>query len=440
MKLIAMPPRAQRLAKESAWIITGQVLAVIGSLVLVRMLTEYLQPAQYGELALGLTLAGLVNQVVLGGVIASAGRFYSVAAERSDFPSYLAATRLLTVKAIWALAIGALLLILSLYWFGYAKWLGLAMAALVFAVSSGIGALFASIQNAARLRSLVASFSCLDAWLKVIISLGFIHWVGSSSTAVVTGFAVSSLLLTVTQWYSLARCLPTFPSTAPGNNHWKNPMQAYAWPFSTWGGFTWLQQASDRWALQYFVGESSVGEYTVVFQLGYVPIGIVTTIVVTLASPILYQRMGSGDDAARRASGHKLAWTMTCIGLGATGVAFFAALQLHQRLFSLFVADTYASVSYLLPWVVLAGGIFAAGQILALKLMSELRPTAMTIAKITTAVGGIGMNVWAASRFGTAGVVASLVSFSLVYFIWMALLARQPASSAMSPILPIDIE
>jgi O-antigen/teichoic acid export membrane protein len=39
-----------------------------GALVLVRVLTEYLTPAQYGQLALGLTVAGLVNQVVMAGM------------------------------------------------------------------------------------------------------------------------------------------------------------------------------------------------------------------------------------------------------------------------------------------------------------------------------------------------------------------------------------
>ncbi len=41
-----------RLAKEVVWVIFGQVATVTGSLVLVRTLTEYLPPAEYGEIAL----------------------------------------------------------------------------------------------------------------------------------------------------------------------------------------------------------------------------------------------------------------------------------------------------------------------------------------------------------------------------------------------------
>ena len=62
--------RAYRLAKEGSWILSGQISSVIGSLVLVRVLTEYLEPSEYGYLALGLTFASLVNQLVMVGLIA----------------------------------------------------------------------------------------------------------------------------------------------------------------------------------------------------------------------------------------------------------------------------------------------------------------------------------------------------------------------------------
>jgi O-antigen/teichoic acid export membrane protein len=79
--------------------------------------------------------------------------------------------------------------------------------------------------------------------------------------------------------------------------------------------------------------------------------------------------------------------------------------------------------------MVLAGGIFAAGQILALKMMSELKSAAMTAAKIVTAILGVGLNIYGASRFGLQGVVAAQVAFSVAYFFWMSWLARHPSTS-----------
>ena len=47
--------RAKRLIREGGWVLLGQVLVVTGSLVGVRLMTELLTPAAYGELALGMT-------------------------------------------------------------------------------------------------------------------------------------------------------------------------------------------------------------------------------------------------------------------------------------------------------------------------------------------------------------------------------------------------
>ncbi len=74
-------------------------------------------------------------------------------------------------------------------------------------------------------------------------------------------------------------------------------------------------------------------------------------------------------------------------------------------------------------WLVMAGGIFAAGQMLALKLMSEMKSTKMVLAKIVTALLGVSFNIYGASVAGIPGVVGALVAFSLIYLAWMILLA-----------------
>jgi hypothetical protein len=67
----------RRLANVDGWIVGGQLATVLGSLELVSLLTGYLDPAQYSLLSLGLTLAALVNQEVMGRVGAVIGLFYS---------------------------------------------------------------------------------------------------------------------------------------------------------------------------------------------------------------------------------------------------------------------------------------------------------------------------------------------------------------------------
>jgi O-antigen/teichoic acid export membrane protein len=394
--------------------------------VLVRVLTEHLDPAQYGQLALGLTLAGLVNQVVMGGVTAGIGRFYSVAAEKGDLWGYLKASRRLMSYATLVVGSIALALIAGLFWTGHAQWLGLAAAVLVFSVLSAFNSSLNGIQNAARQRSIVALHSGMDAWLKIGLAVGVMLWLGASSMAVVIGYALSALLITASQLFFLGRLMQKQANAKPGLEHqnWVLRIWSYSWPFSTWGIFTWAQQVSERWALETFATTQDVGQYAVVFQLGYAPIGLVTGFAMSFLGPILYQRSGAATDHDRNASVHHLAWRITGLSLSVTGLAFLFSLLLHEWLFQLLVAAPFRSSSHFLPWVVLAGGIFAAGQMLALKLMSEMRSSTMTIAKIVTAIFGIVFNVSGAWLFGLAGVVAALLAFSTLYFGWMAWLAQ----------------
>lgn len=418
------PSRLRRLAKEGSWIVAGQIATVAGALVLVRVLTEYLGPEQYGELALGLTVAGLVNQVVMGGIGAGIGRFYSIAAEKQDLGGYLRATGLLLAYATGAVTAISLMLIASLRWLGYSQWIGLAVAVLVFALLSAYNSTLSGVQNAARQRAIVAFHGGLDAWLRILLALGVVLWLGASGTAVAIGYACSSLLITVSQVVFLRRSVPRQSPHARSRQRWIHQMWAYSLPFSTWGAFTWMQQVSDRWALQTFASTADVGQFAVLFQLGFTPIALITGMAVSFLGPILYQRVGDATDHDRTANVHQLGWRMTHLSILVTALGFAIAFTVHEWLFGLLVASEYRAGSYLLPWVVLAGGLFAAGQMLALKLLSEMKSAAMTKAKIVTALLGILFNVIGAWTAGMQGIVVALVAFSSIYFVWMVSLSR----------------
>lgn len=419
--------RYRRIVVEGGWIVTGQIASVLGALVLVRVLTEHLDPAQYGQLTLGLTVAGLVNQVVMGGINNGIGRFYSIAAERQDLSGYLRASwRLMFYATLAVLAIGVILMS-GLLLLGHSRWMGLAAVILIFAVLSGYNGAFSVIQNAARQRAIVAFHGGLDAWLKILLAVGVLLWLGNSSAAVVMGYVLSSLLVTGSQFIFLRRLIPPKNSFNGDSRYWVFRMWAYSWPFSTFGIFTWVQQSSDRWTLEAFTTTQDVGLYAVLFQLGYAPTSMATGLMISFLGPILYQRSGDATDHARNTNVHRLVWRITFFCMTLTLIAFVLALGLHDWIFRLLVAIEYRGVSYLLPWIVLAGGMFAAGQMLVLKILSELKSKSIILAKVVTAIFGVLFNLFGASIAGVTGITIAILSFSAIYFIWMFFLSFQPS-------------
>jgi O-antigen/teichoic acid export membrane protein len=415
----------RKLLGEGGWILTSQLASVLGALVLVKVLTESLEPHEYGQLALALTVASFINQIVMVGLNAGIGRFYSIAAEEGDLPGYLRASFQLLAKASIVLIFISLVFIACLFWLGYIQWVGLAVAALAFSVFSGYSACLNSIQNSARHRATVAALNGMDALLKIILVVCVVRIFGNSSIAVIAAYTSSAIIVTGIQLFLLRRFRSVDGKKWHADEHWKVRIWKFAQPFTYWGIFTWAQQVSDRWALQNFSNTDEVGLYAVIFQLGYVPLGVITSFATSFAGPILYQRSGHAQDDTRNRSVHLIAWRITFGSLAVTALVFSFAFMTHEWIFSILVGPSYQSVSYLLPWMVLAGGSIAAGQALALKLMSEMKSSEMAYAKILTAIFCVVMNVLGALWYGMQGVVGALVIFSICYLVWMALLARR---------------
>lgn len=425
VKLLLNNARFKRLAKEGTWIVAGKIAVVLGSLALVRVLTEFLTPAEYGQLALGLTLVALYGKVVFGGISAGIGRHYAIAAERNDLHGYLVASRRLLIYATIVSSALGFFITTGLRQTGYSDSISIALAAMLFAVLSGYNTTLNGIQNAARQRAIVALHSGLDAWLKIGLAVLLFVWLGSSSAAVILGFAASALLVSLSQLIFLRRTIKPLPNGSPNPKvgDWPTKIWRYSWPFSTWGVFTWMQQASDRWALGLFESTEGVGLYAVVFQLGYTPIAIVLGLSMTLLAPILYQRAGDASSAARNRNVSQIVWRITTSAVLLTMIAVLATSILHREIFYWLVALDYRQVSYLLPWMILAGGLFAAGQLLSIKILSEMASRRLLLPKIISALCGVSVNLAGAFFFGVYGVVAGVILFSALHLIWIIFLA-----------------
>jgi O-antigen/teichoic acid export membrane protein len=165
-----------------------------------------------------------------------------------------------------------------------------------------------------------------------------------------------------------------------------------------------------------------VGSYAVLYQLGYYPISLLTGMAMQFLVPILYQRAGDAKDSKRNAGVNQLSWKMTWLSLGLTAVTFLVAILVHTQLFLILVAEEYRAVSYLMPWIILSGGIFASGQTLALNLQAQMKTREMVSAKIVTALFGVAVNFVGAYWYGIVGIIGAGLIFALSYFIWMAVL------------------
>ena len=190
----------------------------------------------------------------------------------------------------------------------------------------------------------------------------------------------------------------------------------------SWGIFTWAQLASDRWALYVFGSSHDVGLYTALYQIGFYPVSIASTILFQIVSPVLYEIAGTGKNSLKLAHARKLTWFVTnCILATTAGIVAVTAFT-HAAILNIFLDERYITISYLLPWILLSSGLFAAGQFISLSLMINLDTKKMIAPKVITALIAIACNFVGAHTYGLNGIVISALIFSSTYLLWMTLL------------------
>ena len=414
--------RVKRLFKESVWVILGQLGPIVGALLLLRELTGLLSPNEYGNLTIALTLGAVVTQVIMGGLVSGITRYYSIAAEKNDLFCYVgSAKKILGLAAFFVLVVVSIVSIF-IFFTAYKSLLLIGLLSIIFFLVNGVNLAFNGLQNARRNRRIVAFHQTFDSFFKVLLVIIFCKIFALSSVQILLLFLISSTVVLLSQLFFLRGIRESGPSVeSNSSNYWIREIWRYALPFAGWGLFSWVQQSSDRWAIEYFGSSYEVGYYSVLFQLGYVPMAILTTIGVNFLTPILFGIAGDNSDSVRKKNVERIGLQATTLSLLFTFAMFIVSFALHSWVFKMLVFNEYRNYSYLLPWFVLAGGIFSSGEVISLRLMSELKTSKMFVIKVATSIFGALLNVLCAYYAGMHGVIFSLTIFSAVYFIWMFL-------------------
>src|SRR5438093_12412147 len=100
-------------------VVVDQAAMVLGSFAGIKPLTSSMGPAAYGQLGLGMTIAGLLNQFIYAPLSQAAFRFYSVYRERSALQIYFQVfKRIYVLLAIFVVSFCGASMAVVFTWFG----------------------------------------------------------------------------------------------------------------------------------------------------------------------------------------------------------------------------------------------------------------------------------------------------------------------------------
>jgi len=419
-KIRPFADRFEKIKVELAWILGGQALSFVGGFIGLKVLTNIMEPKGYGQLALGLTIAGIFTTYVYGPAANVIARFYAVYRERGDLGVYFATIKgahrtVGVVLALFAFAASGITGMLA-----GIEWGVILLIASFFGIASGINASFLALQNAVRQRKIVALHQAIDVWLRIGLSIVLIWFWNSSGCFALLGYLLGTTAITFSQFHYAQKNDEIRANWVSVNSDLKlqacqREFKAYAASFMIFSGFAAISLYSDRWVLQTVSGAYAVGVYSALYQIAASPVNLFFAMVNQLVVPIVFERAGAMTTRMQAESSSLLVTQTALISgivmIGVTVCAYFFGESIAQLLTN----RTFAEQSSML-WLTVSGiSIYNIGQVYSLKGLYHNQPKIYFWPKGLQAISFLITAYLLAQRTGIQGVAVALCVSSLIY-------------------------
>lgn len=413
-----------RRLKEAGWVLAGQILAFLGGVVGIKLLTNLMPPEGYGELALGITIAGIVNMFLFGPLAQVVVRYYSICREQGTLDAYSRILTGLHRKAIYLL-IGVSVPVTVLIGIAFGiPWAVLVAVALIFSIPSGLQGSIQSLLGALRDRRAAAMTQGADSWLRLGLGAMFVALVAPNGFWALIGYIFGSLIVLLVQFKVIRRHnFGTSARTTPVelDAMRRAEMLGYALPFVAFATMSSIGQYADRWLLLGSGGANDVGIYAALYQIASAPVVFLMSVAMQLVIPVVFGRVGDLSSQLRLQGGRGLlSRTLLMIGfvyLALTLITYFWA----EQLVTLLTNSEYARQANVLWLLVLALSLYNLTQYMTVLGFSMNRPKAYFWPKLGHAITLLVTGMLLVRVYGIAGMVYALVISAIVHIIWVAL-------------------
>jgi O-antigen/teichoic acid export membrane protein len=388
--------RVVRHIPNVAWASSAQALALIGSLLTLKLLAQLMPVDQLGVYVLALSLSLALVTVIYDPIAKSGLRFARQAApqtgnkagpepksqslpKRHLSEGFLSAFLKLHVQALTILTVISILAVCAASMWLSQDWLLLALPIVAMALFQGLVMNASMVGIAFRWHKATALAQgglailrpALAGIVLVLLGQGAMYAVSSQALAyaVIGGLFAAVLFINLKTENADASARNTIQAPLYGQ------MQSYALGLVFTAIVASAALYSDRWLAAHFLNTESVGIYGAIAMLATGPLTAFSAVVYRYAAPIVFDAQASeatGMTSAVRLR-IRLALAVWLVGLV---IVFVIAAVFHEWIVRITTSQEIATQSVLLPYLVVAYGLDRTGHILSLTGQSlyETRP------------------------------------------------------------------
>jgi O-antigen/teichoic acid export membrane protein len=349
---------------EALWIAGGTGTTALGTLVGVRVPTQFLPPPAYGVLSLVLGMSTLAISLFSTPLTQAAIHYFpSVTATGSARAILQSLIRCFRRLAPW-IALTVLGTGIAYVTWGHGSATIVILATLLLASDCWRSANL-SLLNAARRHHRYISWTFIDTWARPLVGTAVVLTLGPSPQAVLLGYVAVSLVLLAVFSYRLWPPAAAANSVVDPASRAVEPrtldarMWSYALPLIPLGVIAWASNLGDRYIIAGALGVGDAGVYAAVYGLASAPFMLTGGTVELALRPAHQAAVAAGNHERARAIFRT--WLLAVVSACTIGVLIFAFA--HQTLAALCVGQTYRHASGLMPWIGLGYAIRSASYV-----------------------------------------------------------------------------
>lgn len=422
---LKFPKLSQKSLLEAFFTIGGRIVSVFIVIAATKFLTTFLSEAAYGQLALYSITATLPSTFFFGPLGQGIMRLFPVAKEKNELaPFHHQYLRLYRRGAGFILGAGVVAAFIC--WFsGETKWAIASLLIAVYNVFNALNYFQYGLQNAARKRILALGLETGDRVLQQSLAIGLLLWVSGDPLMVISGYLLAALVFSLVNHHYYQKSFPEIasPPAFEPKGRYSNDILQYSWPFIVFGIFFWFQNASDRWGLELLRSTESVGQYAVLNQIGFQSLTLIFGSIGYFLIPILFNKAGGLQNSQRVEEANQANNLFLWFNALLTFFLFVLFWFFGEEVVRLLSDEKYVEVvAPLLPFMVLAGGLFNFGQNYSNRFMLSMQTNLLLTPKILAAVVGCALNIAAAIFYGLPGLAAALILTQAIYVISLVIM------------------
>jgi O-antigen/teichoic acid export membrane protein len=349
---------AKKINKDICLIAAGQLINIIFNFALLKLLTNQLSVNDFGYYSIWLTVMLFLRQVIydpFSVVVAKEAASDSKTSSSHDFFLILNHATEKALKVLILVSLG--LMVIDFILLKKTNYVYI-LPGLIYLVSNGAQGIYVNLLNSLKKRKHTAIIISADAILKFFIISILLKVFNNSHELTLFGVALSSLFLYACTRIKYTSILTSTRLVTSECTLKSKYMMQLSLPLVMPMALVALKSVIDRWLMVSIVGVEELSAYSVLLQLGFMPMVLIIGVIQTYLSPNIYEITKKNKCEAPSeiiSYIHKIIIAILAFSLMPT----ILALAYSSQAVEFFTDYKYINYAGMLPFFVVSGVIFA---------------------------------------------------------------------------------